>query len=198
MSGSSKINKIFPAAILLFVLFAVSSCKDSQSPGLEYMPDMYRSEARKAYVNYDYPDSITVRQPVAGTIPYSNSVQERFNNMPYPFPNTAEGYEAAGANLKNPLELNEATLAEGKRLYTNYCMMCHGENGKGDGILVQREKFPPPPSYISDQIINLPEGKMFHTVTFGKGLMGSHASQLTKIQRWKIIHYVQKLQQVEK
>lgn len=196
MIGSSKIKKVFPAAVFLLVLFAVSSCKDPLSPGVEYMPDMYRTSAVKAYVNYDYPDSITARMPVEGTIPYAAEPEERYNKMPYPFPNTPEGYEAAGVNIKSTVEETEENLAEGKRLYTNYCMMCHGEQGKGDGILVQREKFPPPPSY-SGQLKDLPEGKMFHSVTFGKGLMGPHASLLSKTERWKIIQYVKQLQKIE-
>ncbi len=34
------------------------------------------------------------------------------------------------------------------------------------------------------------EGKMFHTITYGKGLMGSHSSQLTQEERWKLVHYI--------
>ena len=43
-------------------------------------------------------------------------------------------------------------------------------------------------------IKNLPEGKIFHSITYGKGLMGQHASQLTAEERWKLVYYVQKLQ----
>jgi hypothetical protein len=31
-------------------------------------------------------------------------------------------------------------------------------------------------------------------MTYGKGLMGSHASQLTKEERWKVVYHVQTLQ----
>jgi len=31
---------------------------------------------------------------------------------------------------------------------------------------------------------------MFHTITYGKGLMGAHASQLNKEERWKLVHYI--------
>jgi hypothetical protein len=31
---------------------------------------------------------------------------------------------------------------------------------------------------------------MFYSVTYGKGQMGSYASQLSSTQRWQIIHYV--------
>jgi len=34
------------------------------------------------------------------------------------------------------------------------------------------------------------EGMMFYSVTYGRNLMGSYASQLTPRQRWKIIHYI--------
>ena len=64
----------------------------------------------------------------------------------------------------------------------------------GDGLVVQHNG-PKPPAYNSDQLKNLPEGKMYHTIQWGKNMMGSHASQLTPTQRWKIIMYVITLQQ---
>jgi hypothetical protein len=41
---------------------------------------------------------------------------------------------------------------------------------------------------------NLPEGKIFHSITYGKGLMGAHNSLLSQEERWKLVYYVQKLQ----
>ncbi len=35
---------------------------------------------------------------------------------------------------------------------------------------------------------------MFYSVTYGKGQMGSYASQLSTTQRWQIIHYVKSKQ----
>ncbi|MBK7291963.1 MAG: hypothetical protein IPI78_17960 [Chitinophagaceae bacterium] len=31
---------------------------------------------------------------------------------------------------------------------------------------------------------------MFHSVTYGKNLMGSYASQLNTLQRWEVIAYI--------
>jgi hypothetical protein len=61
-------------------------------------------------------------------------------------------------------------------------------------------KFPPPPwaNYQSEYIQTLPQGKLFHTITFGKGLMGSHASVLNPSERWKVILYIQKLAWADK
>ena len=75
-------------------------------------------------------------------------------------------------------------------------MHCHGKKGMGEGTVPTNSEYPPPPSY-SKGLKDLPEGKMFHTLTHGKNLMGSHASQLTKTERWKVIFYVQTLQYPE-
>lgn len=174
----------------LVLITLIWSCNDDpKKPGYEYMPDMYRSAAYKQNTpNPNFKDSMTERQPVAGTI-------ARGMSMPFAYPKTNEGYEAAGKELKNPLEKSEANLTEGKRLFEIFCIHCHGAEGKGDGSIIQNGKFPPPPKY-NDQLKDLPEGKMFWTVTYGKNLMGSHASQLSQEERWKIIMYVQTLQKL--
>lgn len=165
------------------------------------MPDMYRGPAYETYSsNPNFKDSMTSRQPVTGTVARGNAVytdvdrQMSHDFMMANYPQTTDGYEAAGSGLKNPVELSEVSLAEGKRLFENYCLICHGATGQGDGPVVQRNG-PKPPAYNSEQLKNLSEGKMFHSIHYGKNMMGSHASQLTPTQRWEIIRYVQTLQQ---
>ena len=36
----------------------------------------------------------------------------------------------------------------------------------------------------------MPEGQMFYSVMYGKNLMGSYASQLSRHQRWMVIRYI--------
>ena len=177
--------------VVSFIAIVISSCNtDPKKPGYEFMPDMYRSPSYETNsMNPLFSDSMTNRLPVAGTIP-------RGDFLPYPYPNNNEGYEAAGKELKNPLEKTEDNLAEGKRQFEIFCIHCHGAEGKGDGSMVANGKYAPPPAYSGDQLRNLPEGKMFHTLEYGKNMMGSHASQLTQAERWKIIMYVQTLQKL--
>jgi len=167
---------------------ALASCtSDPQSPGIEYMPDMYRTPALEPYSgNSNYADSMEARIPAEGSIAQGY--------IPYGIPNTNEGYELAGNILKNPLSSSDVTLSEGKEIYTKFCTHCHGKEGKGDGLTVTAGGHPPPPAYDSQTLKNLPEGKMFHTITYGKNLMGPHASQLNVEERWKVIRYVQTLQ----
>ncbi len=177
--------------VAAFIVTVISSCTNDlpNHPGYEFMPDMYRSPSYETNsINPLFADSMTNRLPVAGTIP-------RGDYLPYPYPATNEGYEAAGKELKNPLEKTEANVAEGKRLFEIFCIHCHGPEGQGNGSIVANGKFPPPPAY-NNQLKDLPEGKMFHTLEYGKNMMGSHASQLTQKERWKIIMWVQQLQKL--
>ena len=41
-----------------------------------------------------------------------------------------------------------------------------------------------------EQYVKLPEGTMFHVTTYGKGNMGSYASQLDRKQRWMVVQYI--------
>lgn len=187
-------------ASALIVLLGSSCVKHEQSPGYEYMPDMYRSPAIEAYVDYgEVRDTIredlamtkSARRPVEGTVPIS---EKPLNDLPYTIPNTFEGYEKAGEVLKSPLPQTEKIIQEGQLLYADFCVHCHGKEGQGDGPVVTEGGHPPPQPYDSPQLQDLPEGKMFHVITYGKGLMGPHKSQLSKIDRWKIIAYVKTLQ----
>ena len=164
----------------------LSSCKkDPNSAGYEFMPDMYRSPSVEVYnSNSIYADSLGSRQPALGTIPRGF--------MPYPYANDTTGYGAAGRNLKNPIALTSEVLAQGEELYGKFCIHCHGATGGGDGAVGL--KLPGAPHSYSGALKNLPEGKIFHTMTYGKGLMGAHAQQLSQEERWKLVHYVQKLQ----
>jgi mono/diheme cytochrome c family protein len=190
-------NKILGAIAFGIGMFGVSCNNVPNSPGWEYMPDMYRSSSYETNSgNPNFADRLTERQPVAGTISQgwiANSEYTAFK-MPYPYKNDSLGYELAGQNLRDPYPASAEIIAQGKDRFEKFCIHCHGASGQGDGTVVTVGNFPPPPAYNGPQLKNLPEGKMYHTLQYGKGMMGSHASQLTSEERWKIIRYVQTLQ----
>ncbi len=185
-----NVNRFSQGLVLVAAMAFITSCgKDSSKPGLEFMPDMYRSPSYETYApNTMFDDSVSALVPVKGTMPRDYTF---FN-----YPSTNEGYEAAGRDLANPFEKNQLNLDRGKYLYENFCMQCHGATGGGDGSLIATGKFPPPPSYITGvssrggNMRDLTPGKIFHTITYGINLMGSHASQLDPEERWKITMYV--------
>lgn len=171
-------------SLVLVTLASTVSCqRDKTKPNLVYMPNMYYSETYEAYSKSDfYADGASSRKPPYGTI--------KRGFVPYEMPNTPQGYELSKEAVKSPLTADEILAYEGKskELYTIYCAACHGDTGDGKGSLM--EKIPGVPSY-ADRVIT--EGSIFHVITYGKGIMGSHASQLTPTERWHITSYVQKL-----
>lgn len=178
------------SALTGLLLAGFSSCgkRDANSPGVEFMPDMYRSPSLEYYQTHTV-DGDTLQNAMK---PVKGSIARGY--MPYAYANTPEGYESAGLNLKNPLteKSREVYEAEGEVLYGKFCVHCHGATGAGDGKV--GGKLPGPPPAYNGTLKNLPEGKIFHTLTYGKGSMGSHASQLTQEERWKLVYFVQKLQ----
>lgn len=188
--ATMKMKKIYP--FFLIPALALVSCgkKNPDSPGTEFMPDMYRSTSYEANsANPYFTDGQTNRQPVPGTISREN--------MPYPYANDSLGYELAGHWLKNPLAPSPEVIAKGTELYGKFCSHCHGDAGQGDGHMVNIGKYPAPPPSYTGALKNLSEGKMMHTLQYGKGMMGSHASQLNTTERWQIIRYVQTLQGID-
>ena len=176
----SRLLKI--TTVIAIVATVVTSCS-KRDRKLQYMPDMYESVAGEAYSETSaLPEGIEAQQPVAGTISRGH--------IPYEYPNTNEGYEAAKKNLVSNLTAEQLDAEKGKKLYTMYCSVCHGKKGDGQGDLVKREKFLGIPNYKDRDIT---EGSIYHVIMHGKNMMGSHASQLTEQERWLVVKHVQEL-----
>jgi cytochrome c len=191
-------NKIVAASfVVLAIVATLSACRDKKSTGLEYARNMYDPLAYNPdQPNKNFANGQTAQTPPANTNPVGF--------VKYEYANTKEGYEAAGLSLKNPLPKTAQNMLSGKHYFTVFCSPCHGDQGDGKGHLVQIEKFTGVPAYHGDAassrgglMKDLSEGKIYHTIMYGLNNMGSHASQLTPDQRWKVVMYVQKLQQIQ-
>ncbi len=179
-------KSLFQRSIILFLIGAtVISCSDKDNRNYQYFPDMYESVPYDTYGEYNiFVNEQEAKLPVEGTIPRGW--------MPYEYANTNEGYAQAKAELKNPLPYTEENLNSGKALFNIYCAVCHGAQGDGQGILVQREKILGIPSY-DDAGRAITEGSVYHVMYFGLNAMGSYASQTSIEERWQIDHYVMQL-----
>lgn len=179
MKNSFRIAFVIVAAVLMI------SCSDTSRPNYQYMPNMYAPVGYETYGEYEiFPGGLEAMLPAEGSIPRGW--------QPYEFPNTTDGLNLAKAELTNPLEVTEESLANGKKMYDIYCAVCHGVNGDGQGILVQREKILGIPSYADPgRLIN--PGGIYHVQMFGLNSMGSYASQTNELERWQIAQHVMNL-----
>jgi mono/diheme cytochrome c family protein len=171
--------------LIIFIAFGFSSCADKDDPNYQYFPDMYESLAYESYAEADiFPNEQVAMEPADGTISRGW--------MPYGYEDNTEGYELAKAELKNTLPYTEENLAKGKELYEIYCGICHGNNGNGQGWLVEQEKILGVPSY-DDKGRAITEGSVYHVMYWGINTMGSYASQMSEKELWQVDHYVMKL-----
>jgi hypothetical protein len=176
-------NRYFNLAAI--ALMAIISCdRTRSSTGWDYMPDMYYSNAYESYTaNPNFPDNLTMRTPVEGTVPR--------DMVPFAWVKSDEDRIAAGEALVNPLDATEENLDRGREVYNIFCLNCHGTAGDGQGYLFTSKRYPyPPASLVSDKVKSLKDGEIYHTMTVGYGIMGAHGSMIRPEDRWKIILYI--------
>lgn len=200
--------------IVAISFFFVGCKKDLNNTGTEYANEMYHSEAYEPLSqivdvkNADYnsnpnnPYGMNMRKPVSNTLKISK-FNFKFGTNGVATPTTyhvdKDSFELSGRTLKSTLKLrvnfaadSVVLLEQGKVLYTNFCKHCHGETGQGDGEVGKIYKGVP--SYSKGKVKTDTEGHIWHTITFGRNRMWSHASQIVPEDRWKIVLYVQTLQ----
>lgn len=186
---------------LLGIALLASCSNDPNSPGKEFAPNMYEPVGyepfRQTKKNPYNPEGSNLFLPVEGTVARRNhhtefEYGESTNRDLMIYNIHADSVEIAARVLKNPIPSTDNVLAEGKVLYERYCQHCHGATGAGDGKV--GAKYKGVPNYSSDAMRNLSEGHIFHVITFGRARMWPHGSQINPEERWKIVHYVQKLQ----
>jgi mono/diheme cytochrome c family protein len=192
----------------LFTGAVLIGCSDvRREPSNVYMPDMAYSRAYETYAERDTAvftmDSIRRGSkifynnlPVAGTIARG---EEMMFTLTKDAPGDSTNY-VASKQVKSPIDsLSPNAMAEAQRLYLVNCGICHGTQLDGNGPLYKGGSGPfpaAPKNLVGDPVVSvMPEGQMFYSVTYGKNLMGSYASQLSRRQRWEVIYYIRSEQQ---
>lgn len=199
--------KIVKYTILSISFIGLVSCsKAVDDTGVEYAPAMYHSRAYEPLTqvteegndyynsNPNNPHRMNMRKVPANTIKISGFNPNYYKNAEapiylYSFSKDSAGQSKANA-LVNPIAKSDAILEEGKELYSRYCQHCHGETGKAEGPVA--DVFGGVPKYPA--LKDRTAGSIFYTITYGRNRMGPHGSQINVPDRWKIVHYVQTLQ----
>ncbi|MEQ8627823.1 cytochrome c [Ekhidna sp.] len=177
--------------------------------GLEYAPQMYHStpyepltqitnEEEGSWLDSNDEDGhgefynsnpynqfkMNMREPVANTVR---------RGEPLPVRMTIDDLEIAAQTLESPFPAeDEGVVKEGKALYDSYCKHCHGAKGNADGLVA--DKYAGVANLNGAAYLEITEGHIFHVITYGKGLMGAHGSQVSPEDRWRIARYVKELQ----
>lgn len=183
--------------LILGVTMAMISCSNKRSPGKVYMPDMGYSRTIESYAEQDSAIFTSDMFGKGGNRIFFNAMPapgtiKRGELFPYTLLNDSNGYKMSAA-VPNPIDfMTGAEMSEAGRLYNINCAICHGEKGTANGPL--SAKIGAIANLTLDLYKAMPDGTMFHSITYGRNNMGSYASQLNRKQRWQVIKYVRTLQ----
>ncbi|MBI2193407.1 MAG: c-type cytochrome [Planctomycetes bacterium] len=180
-----------PLALLaLFLVLAAATQRDLTLPNREMFTEMVRSPAFQSQsANPVFRDGRTLQPPVRGTVPRGK--------RPLHFSDSAEDRRRAGSEWMNPVEKSLEALTRGQGVYEQFCRHCHGAAGRGDGAVARAVPTFSMPLH-GKATADLPDGEMFHILTFGRNHMPSHSSQISPEDRWKVVHFLRELQRKEK
>ena len=171
---SPAVRRIRPLVFLLGLTVVLTGC-DDQVKRVPWFKTMFRTQSVRTY---------ETELPTApeGTVYFGAG--RHFDLL------------AADTLLTNPLVRTADVLERGEVLYLQFCIMCHGEAGAGDGPVVGENRLPPLPTLnlLSERAKNdLSDGYIWGMIANGRGVMPSYR-RVPHEDRWQIVEYVRELQ----
>ncbi len=195
-------------ALLVVGLFGVRGQKFSKPP-LRIFPDMDEQDKLKAQKpEAFFANGLGSRLPVTQTQPrgFNETGSKSIGGIPeYEFGGQTSYYNTGhvgdyfGNGMPEELKLNaesaQALIHRGKERFGIYCAVCHGKSGDGQGVTSQYG-VPGIANFHLDNFktASYPDGRIFETITNGKGMMGAYGYNIPVHDRWAIIAYVRTLQ----
>jgi mono/diheme cytochrome c family protein len=151
--------------------------------------DMHDAPRYEPYEKSEFfPDGRSARPQVAGTVARGQLRED-----------AAFHTGRSGAALVDaiPLAVTIDTVRRGRERFDIFCTPCHGQAGRGDGLVVRRG-YRAPSSFHLDRLRAQPAGYFYDVITNGFGVMPDYAAQVPPADRWAIVAYIRALQLSEK
>jgi mono/diheme cytochrome c family protein len=124
----------------------------------------------------------------AEPLPVEKLVAERLRHLSVP---------AAERDLKNPLPLTDANVAEGRAHFADHCAVCHGNDGRGETEMGQG-LYPKAPDMRDHDTQEMTDGEIFYIIKNGVRFTGMPAWGATEghaddEDNWKLVHFIRHL-----
>jgi mono/diheme cytochrome c family protein len=95
--------------------------------------------------------------------------------------------------LANPMPRTKDVFNKGRQAFNTYCSVCHGILGNGAQTLTAAYGAKSA-NLVSQQMIDLPDGQIYHVLMAGKNSMPPYSAELDEEERWAVVHFVRALQ----
>jgi hypothetical protein len=179
----------FALCVLLVMLIAGKRGDISRRPPIELFADMNRQPKLRPQVpNAFFADGKSSRLPVAGVVAREDKFYEETP--------TSTGRVTGTTNFVEtiPIPITARLMERGQQRFQINCSPCHGAQGDGNGITKRIGAMAVVANLHDKRIVEMADGEIFNTITYGKNLMGPYGANVTVEDRWAIIVYLRALQ----
>lgn len=189
---------IFGVVVVGLVLVAGRQGDLSRNRPIQIFPDMKRqAKLRPQNANGFFANGLTSQLPQPGTIAQSKPRLVAGREV-YPFEDAPvnTGRVAGTTNFVelNPYPVTAPFLARGQERFNIYCAPCHSQLGDGNGVPKKINAMAIVANLHDKRIVELTDGELFNTISYGKNNMQGYAPQIPVEDRWAIIAYLRALQ----
>lgn len=99
------------------------------------------------------------------------------------------------ARLRNPVLLNDESIANGLAHFADHCAQCHGNDGSGGEM--GRDMFPPTPDLKASSTQSLSDGTLFYVIEHGVRFTGMPAFGTDTLEgeesSWHLVNFIRHL-----
>lgn len=140
-----------------------------------------------------------------GKVPWFTTMRDQPNIRPFEMPRTPPAGSVAVTGhedsldlllelteIRNPVAPTPSSLARGELIWGQYCIVCHGPTGRGDGTVVP--KFVPPPDLMQESSLQRSDGYLYAVLRQGRGIMPRYGDKIRGADRWTVVNYLRQLQ----
>lgn len=100
-----------------------------------------------------------------------------------------------GKSDKNPVPVLPENIADGKQIFTSYCMVCHGLDGQNTGVPFAETMSPSVPSLASPKVQSYTDGQLKWIIENGIYPSGMPPSKgmFNDDDMWRMVLYIRHL-----
>jgi len=136
-------------------------------------------------------------------------IQESYRPMEHPLPPPPNSVPVEGAAYlpglpapENPVPADETSISRGRELFALNCAMCHGAEGRGNGIVGAALVYHPA-DLAGERALSMSDGEIFLTISNGirdkppAWRMPPLNENLTVRERWDLVNFIREILQEE-